>query len=70
MKLDNMSSVCGVKIAKEWIHVSVDSFVPIDLNGGAAYEGKPCVYVNPADDSVWMCILEKAIAKLRGTTCS
>lgn len=26
---------------QEWIHVKVDSFVPIDLNGGAAYEGKP-----------------------------
>eukprot|EP00435_Cladocopium_sp_Y103_P008575 s3734_g2.t1 len=51
---------------QEWIHVKVDSFVPIDLGGGAAYEGKPCVYVNPTDDSVWMCILEKAIAKIQG----
>lgn len=50
----------------EWIHVKVDSFVPIDLNGGAAYEGKPCVYVNPTDESVWMCILEKAVAKISG----
>ncbi|CAK9026648.1 unnamed protein product [Durusdinium trenchii] len=51
---------------QEWIDVKVDSFVPIDLGGGTAYEGKPCVYVNPTDDSVWMCILEKAVAKILG----
>ena len=51
---------------QEWVYVKVDSFVPIDLNGGRACEGKPCVYVNPTDDSVWMCILEKAVAKIQG----
>ena len=51
---------------KGWVNVKVDSFVPIDLGGGMAYEGKPLIYVNPTDDAVWMCFLEKAIAKLMG----
>ena len=50
----------------DWINVKVDSFVPVDLNGGATFEGKSCVYVNPTDESVWMCILEKAFAKIQG----
>ena len=40
-KLDNMFLRLWCECYQEWIHVKVDSFVPIDLNGGAAYEGKP-----------------------------
>ena len=51
----------------EWLDVKVDSLVPIDLGGGMAYEGKPLVYVNPTKQEVWMCVLEKAVAKLFGS---
>mmetsp|Transcript_48497 Transcript_48497/g.113654 ORF Transcript_48497/g.113654 Transcript_48497/m.113654 type:complete len:604 (+) Transcript_48497:55-1866(+) len=51
---------------QEWVNVKVDSFMPIDLGGGMAYEGKPLIYVNPTDEAVWMCILEKAFAKFWG----
>ncbi|CAE6964426.1 ADL1, partial [Symbiodinium sp. CCMP2456] len=50
----------------QWVDVKVDSYVPIDLGGGLAYEGKPLIYVNPTDDACWMCILEKAFAKFFG----
>ncbi|CAE7800651.1 DEK1 [Symbiodinium sp. CCMP2592] len=49
-----------------WVRVKVDSFMPLDTGGGVAYEGKPLIYVNPCDDAVWMCVLEKAFAKIWG----